>query len=149
MSTELKYETFELELLNPLKGHALTREEEFVANLLLDATAVRPIGISRIRHEARKAEPVIELSERLVKAIVRRLKKDHGFPILSRRRAPSGYWWCGSQAEMEEYLGWAKSQPLDELHTLSKMVKQNYPALAGQLHLEDATVDGTGEEGNG
>lgn len=138
MSTQLKYGLFERELLNPLAGLKLTYEEEFVANLLLDATAKFPIGISRIRGEAIKGEKGFNVSERGVKDIVRTLRKEHGLPILSRRRKPSGYWWCGSEAEMKAYIDSARSQPLDELHTLSKMVKQNYPALAGQLSLEDA-----------
>ncbi|HKO43370.1 MAG TPA: hypothetical protein VJU84_08770 [Pyrinomonadaceae bacterium] len=138
MSAELKFGLFEQELLNPLSGHKLTPEEEFVANLLLDARATMPIGITRIRREAAKGERGFQISEREVKAIVRALRKDHGLPILSRRNKPSGYWWCGSEAEMKAYVERARSQPLDELHTLSKMVKQNYPALAGQLSLEDA-----------
>jgi hypothetical protein len=141
MSAELKFHKFEESLLNPLRGHALTEQEKFVANLLLDATAQWPIGISRIRYEAKKAEPAFDLSERVVKDIVRTLRKEHGLPILSRRRKPSGYWWCGSKKEMEIYIDAARSQPLDELHTLSKMVKQNYPELAGQLLLENASAD--------
>jgi len=137
MSVDLKFELFEQELLNPLAGHKLTNEEEFVANLLLDATAKLPIGITRIRREAAKGERGFHISERGVKDIVRTLRKVHGLPILSRRNKPSGYWWCGSEAEMKEYCERARSQPMDELHTLSKMVKQNYPALAGQLTLEE------------
>lgn len=136
MSTQRKFGLFENELLNPLGDHSLSPAEEFVASLLLNATAQTPIGIKRIWRESVRAEGIPELNDRKVKAIVRLLKKHHGFPILSRRHAPAGYWWCASEAEMREYLEWARSQPLDELHTLSKMVKQNYPALAGQLSLD-------------
>lgn len=152
MVANLKYRKFEDELLNPLRGHKLTYEEEFVANLLLDASVAFPIGISRIRAEAVKGEKGFNVSERQVKNIVRTLRKEHGLPILSRKNKPSGYWWCGSKAEMEAYIDAARAQPMDELHTLSKMVKQNYPELAGQLSLEDvgswqeqsaATTEGT------
>jgi len=141
MSTQPKFLAFERELLNPLAGIALSGQELFIANLLLDATAALPIGISRIRHEAAKGEEGFIVDERQVKDIVRTLRKQHGLPILSRRRKPSGYWWCGSKEEMETYIAAARSQPLDELHTLSKMVKQNYPELAGQLNLEDVLAD--------
>lgn len=137
MSTQIKFRKFEDELLSPLRGHALTAQELFVANLLLDATAQRPIGIKRIVDTVFKGKGDW-LTERAVKDIVRRLRKEHAFPILSRKNQPSGYWWCGSKEEMEVYITAARSQPLDELHTLSKMVRQNYPELAGQLSLEDA-----------
>ncbi len=141
MSAQLKFRKFEEELLNPLRGHKLADQEEFVANLLLDATAQRPIGIKRIVNTLFSGKGVW-LTERRVKEIVRSLRKEHGFPILSRKNKPSGYWWCGSEAEMKDYYGRARSQPLDELHTLSKMVKQNYPELAGQLSLEDVESEG-------
>ena len=136
--SQLKFGLFEQELVNPLAGHKLTDQEEFIANLLLDATAKFPIGIKRIRHEAAKGEKGFTIDERQVKQIVRSLRKVHGLPILSRLNKPSGYWWCSSEAEMKEFIEDARKQPLDQLHTLSKMVKQNYPALAGQLSLEDA-----------
>ena len=141
MASNLKFQLFEYELLSPLSGYKLSYEEEFVASLLLNASAKLPIGISRIREEAIKGEKGFHVSERDVKDIVRSLRKEHGFPILSRRNKPSGYWWCGSEQEMKDYYERARSQPMDELHTLSKMVRRNYPALAGQLSLEDLSAD--------
>jgi len=163
MSTQFKFEAFERELLNPLAGIKLTTAEEFVANLLLDATSEKPRTIAHIIRVqpcfycrgARKVGCGHEcpdcagsgsragqtLNERSVKAVVRALKKEHGLPILSRKHNPPGYWWCGSKEEMEEYIVHARSQPLDELHTLSKMVKQNYPELAGQLSFENLSAD--------
>jgi hypothetical protein len=44
----------------------------------------------------------------------------------------------GISEEMTEFVESFKSQALDELHTLSKIVKHNYPALLGQLSLENA-----------
>lgn len=162
MSAQLKFKAFERELLNPLAGIALTKAEEFVANLLLDATSESPRTIahiirvqdcfycsgagevpeSSIRYmtcpdcKGTGSRAGQTLTERDVKAVVRALRKEHGLPILSRKGNPAGYWWCGSKKEMEDYITRARSQPLDELHTLSKMVKQNYPELAGQLSLE-------------
>ena len=39
---------------------------------------------------------------------------------------------------MREYYKHASRQPLDELHTLSRIVKANYPLLVGQLTLQEA-----------
>jgi len=136
MSGVLKFEAFEHELLNPLRGHALTDHESFVANLLLDASSHRPLKIRDIR-EAMHQSGISALSVRRVKQIVRALRKDHAFPILARRSEPAGFWWCASAAEMEAFIKVFRGQALDELHTLSKIVNENYPALAGQLRLEE------------
>ena len=136
MSAELKYELFEESLLNPLRGLQLTRDEQFVADMLLGATAAQPIGIKRLRRALQDAGR--PMTERDVKDIVRTLRKKHELPILSRRKQGGGLWWCENEAQMKEYYDHAKKQPLDELHTLSRIVKANYPRLAGQLSLEDA-----------
>lgn len=136
MSTDLKYELFEEELLQPLRGHELTPNEEFVASLLLDATSARPMQIRDIRQALHRSGRSA-VSTRMIKHIVRKLKKHHEFPILSRREKPAGFWWCGSEAEMDDYIPRALEQPMDELHTLSRIVKANYPRLAGQLRLEE------------
>ena len=137
MSANLKYELFEQELLNPLHGHDLSTDERFVAEVLLDATSARPMGIKRIRRLSKELRSV-QLSDRVVKAIIRRLKKDHEFPIFSRRKRPAGFWWGTSEEEALEYFRHAQRQPLDELHTLHRMMKVNFPRLAGQLTIADA-----------
>lgn len=134
---ELKFELFEAELLNPLRGHALSEIETFVAGLLLDASRNYPVGIRQIIAQVSRVKG-FDLSERKVKDIVRTLRKDHAFPILASRKPPAGYYWCSSAEEMTEFIESFKSQALDELHTLSKIVRHNYPALLGQLSLEEA-----------
>jgi hypothetical protein len=133
----LGFETFEAELLNPLSGHELADVERFVASLLLGARRDSPVGIKAIIQQVGRVKG-FDLSERKVKGIIRSLRKDHAFPILASRQPPTGYWWCASAEEMTEFVESFKSQALDELHTLSKIVKHNYPALMGQLSLEDA-----------
>lgn len=136
MSTQFKFEVFEREQLNPLKGHALTKLEEFIAALLFKATSASPMQIAHI---------IIAVGnqfgdwpgDREVKQTVRSLRKEHGFPILSRKGKPAGYWWCASPGEMNDFIADWRKQALDEMHTLSKVVKHNYPELAGQLTLED------------
>lgn len=134
---ELKFEAFEAELLSPLGGHELTDLESFVASLVLDASRDFPIGIKTIIAHVRQVKGS-RLSERKVKRIIRSLRKVHAFPILASRQPPAGYWWCASAEEMTEFVEGFKAQALDELHTLSRIVKHNYPALLGQLSLEDA-----------
>lgn len=139
MCAQLKFVLFEEELLNPLQGHELSEVDKYVASLLLTAATHRPIGIAEIRRRAAEALGK-KLSSRSVKAIIRSLRKNHAFPILARRKKPTGYWWCASVEEMEAFIESFRSQALDELHTLSKIVKHNYPALQGQLKFDDAQL---------
>jgi hypothetical protein len=132
-------EIFEHELLNPLRGHGLSPLEEFIASLLLKASAAKPIDNAAIRRavKAAPAPPLgFDVSERMVKSTIRELRKGHAFPIISRRGKPAGYWWVSSQGEMEEFIAIFRGQALDELHTLGQIVKANYPALAGQLRFD-------------
>ncbi len=135
---QLKFETFEEELLNPLRGHELSDVEMFVSSLLLGASREHPVGIKAIILGV-NASKGYELTERKVKDIIRALRKNHAFPIIASRKPPAGYWWCGSVEEMQEFIESFRSQALDELHTISQIVKHNFPALAGQLSLEDYT----------
>jgi hypothetical protein len=132
---KLKFRKYETELLSPLSGHALSDEESAVANLLLEATAAKPMAGKVIREELTR-QFNMNLSSRTVMAIIRRLRKHHAFAILSSRQQPFGYWWCGSKQELQEFIERFKSVALDELHTLHRIVKTNYPELAGQLDFE-------------
>lgn len=135
----LAAETFEHELLNPLRGHDLTPLEGFVASMLLNASSRHPLDNAALRRAVKNARE-IDVSERLMKSIIRELRKGHAFPIVSRREKPAGYWWASSAEEMERFIAVFRGQALDELHTLSRIVKENYPALAGQLRLEEQAV---------
>lgn len=136
MSEQLKFELYERELLNPLRGHELTEIESYIAMLLLTASTHRPTPISEIQ-EAVKSQTGKRLSKRIVKSTIRTLRQDHKFPILSRKSNPPGYWWCGSVAEMNAFIESWRKQALDELHTLSTIINHNYPALQGQLKFEE------------
>jgi hypothetical protein len=135
MSGQLKFELYEQELLNPLRGHELSEMESFIASLLLTASTHRPTSINEIVL-AVKEQKGMRLSQRAVKRIIRELRQDHKFPILSRKASPPGYWWCASSDEMKAFIESFRRQALDELHTLSTMIKHNYPALQGQLRFE-------------
>jgi hypothetical protein len=86
---ELKFQTYEAELLSPLSGHELSDVESFVASLLLDANREYPVGIKTIIERVSRVKG-FDLSDRKVKDIIRSLRKDHAFPILASRKPPTG-----------------------------------------------------------
>jgi len=128
------FQVFEEEILNPLDGVALTEVEEFVASLLLDATSEKPLKTAQIIEAVADALGE-EISFRELKKIIRSLRVNHAFPILSRRSKTAGLWWCQSIDEMKEFARLWQSQYFDEMKTLYVMMKHNYPRLAGQLRL--------------
>ncbi|MDQ3132422.1 MAG: hypothetical protein M3Q99_16870 [Acidobacteriota bacterium] len=140
------FEIFEEELANPLLGHKLTDIEAFIASLLLDATSENPTKTETII-EAVKNQFDVSLNRRKVKILVRSLRRNHVFPILSRRSVPAGYWWCASADEMKEFIKLWQSQYFDEITTLSLMVRHNFPRLAGQMRLKE--VSPAKNNGNG
>lgn len=134
------FHLFEEEVLNPLNGQQMTEQEIFIAGLILDASSEKPIKMDEIIE--RFAENYGEsLSVRQLKIIVRSFRRDRAFPILSRRSAPAGYWWCQSVAEMKEFAQLWQSQYFDEMRTLYVMMKHNFPRLAGQLRLPNVTKE--------
>lgn len=137
MSENFKYQIFEGELLNPLRGHDLTDLERFIGVFLWRATSEIPFTIADIQ-EAVERSLGDRIGVRTVKGVIRRLRKEHAFPIVASRSEPAGYWWCASAEEMKQFIEQFSAQARDEFHTLSRMVKNNYPELAGQLTLEDA-----------
>lgn len=132
----MKFEQFEAAMISPLEGRDLSDLELFVASLLLRSTSAQPVPLARVRRLAQDSLDR-KISERTVKGTIRTLRRDHKFPILARRSKPFGYWWCSSTDEMEEFVKSFKSQALDELKTISEIVKHNHPQLAGQLSLTE------------
>lgn len=130
------FEVFEEEILNPVLGHKMTELEEFVAGLLLEASSEKPLQIKQII-EAVKTKFQRNINSRTVKDIIRGLRRNHAFPILSRREKPAGLWWCSSMSEMKEFMRLWQAQYSDEIYTLQIMVKNNFPRLAGQMKLTD------------
>lgn len=135
LQSDLPFEVLEEELLSPITGVELSDIETFVAIRLLRATTDVPIKQAAIIEAARR-ERGVTLTERQVRIIVRSLRRDHAFPICSRKAAPAGYWWGRTEAELEEFIRVWKAQFLDEITTVSIMIKKNFPRLAGQLRLE-------------
>ena len=138
------FDALEQEMINPLFGHKLTELEEFISIFLLDATSENPRNNPQIRAAAFDKLGT-KVTERQVKDAVRELRKNHAFPILARRKKPTGYWWCHSESEMDEFIQLFKAQALDELHTLGRIVRNNYQSLAGQLNFDKVMIENDGE----
>jgi hypothetical protein len=128
------FEVLEEEMLNPLLGHQLNETEGFVATELLNATREKPMMIRDIIAAA-KAQNSGAIGERQVKKIIRSLRRNHAFPILSRKEKPHGYYWATSEGEVKEFIKTWSAQYQDEAATLRVMLRHNFPRLAGQRHL--------------
>lgn len=126
------FERFEEAITNPLSGVELDDVESYIASLLLEASAEKPMTGEFLMTRTREIMNC-DINLRRFHNIIRKLRKEHGLPILSRRTKPAGYWWCQSTVEMNAFIEDFRSQAMDELHTLSRIVKQNYPQLAGQM----------------
>ena len=138
-AAQLKFTLFEQAVLAPLGDRKLTESEAFVASFLLPARTQDPFTLDQIAEALTEHNGGARTGERTIKSIIRSLRKVHGFPVLSRKHPPHGYWWGQSADEMKEFVREFRSQPMDELHTLSVMVKRNYPDLVGQLKFEEVT----------
>jgi hypothetical protein len=77
-------------------------------------------------------EDFLGVSEREVKSIIRFLRRGWLLPICSRRHQPNGYWLASSIKECEEWFNTSRSQALDELSTIYKVQRANFPEFAGQ-----------------
>ena len=131
----LRFSRFEHELLDPLRGHALSDVEQLVASALLDASRERPVSNERLR-DLVGAELRIVIDDREMKAVILRLREEHLFPIMAVKTNPAGYWWCRSAEEMKAYYERVRKESLARLNTVSKVIKVNFPELAGQLGLD-------------
>ncbi|GEM_PF-3452448 len=132
---QLRFSVFEDELIDPLRGHELTEQEAFVASLLLDASADRPRTNEELR-DLLRGKFFEEYSERSIKSLILSLRDDHCFPIVASKAPPFGYWWCRSAAEMKEQWDRVRGEAVGMMSTWSRLIKQHFPELAGQLRLD-------------
>lgn len=120
----------------PWDGFDLTPLERAIASLIYEAKDRLTIAQLEERLNWKVVQPP---DDREIKRTIRSLRC-LGLAILSSKRPPYGYWWCQSADEMREFVDRFKAQPMDELYTLSRMVKANFPHLAGQLSLDFAEL---------
>ena len=132
---EIRFKRFEHELFDPLRGHALSDVEKLVASALLDASKDKPISNDRLREMA-GTELRVVIDAREMKAVILRLREEHLFPIMAIKTHPGGYWWCRSAEEMKAYYERVQKESLSRLSSISRVIKRNFPELAGQLGLD-------------
>ena len=114
-----------------------TEIERYVVWLLKAATAERPIGIAQIISRV-WGELHLSVADREIKSFVRSLRRDHGMPVLARRGAPSGYYWCRTEKEMASFVRSFMDQARDEMATIRRMLTLHYPGLVAELDREPA-----------
>lgn len=99
-----------------------------LARILTRATSAYPIPIDSLR-------AYCCCDARTIKERARTLRRDWLLPIGSSRQKPYGLYWCQTE---RDYLDWERTyrgQAVDELVTLYRLRKRNYPELAGQESL--------------
>lgn len=150
---QLSFEIYEREVLSPLAGHELTDLEQFIANLLLDASSEKPfsneeIGVQvQLHFTSAKDYKGERPNERTIKNIIRSLRRVHKFPIVARfEQKPYGYWWAQSAEEMLAYYKKAMGRLADELATIRGIIQVNYPEYAGQLTLPEVIEEVSNEQ---
>lgn len=84
----------------------------------------------------REIGEAIGLTDRDIKATVRRLRRELLLPVIASRRPPYGYRIARTIAEFEEWEKTFKGEMLDGLTTLYRLKRHNWPALVGQARIE-------------
>ena len=74
----------------------------------------------------------LRATERDVKRFMRELRREWLLPIGSSRQPPFGYFWIISASEYLEWERVFRAQAIDELVTLFRLRRANFPELAGQ-----------------
>lgn len=111
-----------------------------VARILTHFTSETPLSRELI-------EVHLRLSERYVKKIIEKLRKEWLLPVGSRKLQPSGYWIISSAAEFIEWHRHFRSQAISEFATAYHLLRHNFPELAGQESFDFInTVKGELEE---
>jgi hypothetical protein len=100
-----------------------------LARFLTKATSERPLMIKELRHYFGFCD------DRTVKDMARRLRREWLLPIGASRQLPYGLYWINSP---KDFLDWGRpfrSQAIDEIATYFRLLKRNFPELAGQQNL--------------
>ncbi len=99
-----------------------------VARVLAHFTSAQPVTSDAL-------ELVFNLSRRSLSAVIERLRHEWLLPVGSRLTQPNGYWII---IDPDDFLTWFsqyRSRPLTALQTAHRLMRNNFPALAGQAEL--------------
>jgi hypothetical protein len=75
-----------------------------------------------------------DVSPREVQDIVRRLREQHGCPILSSAGRPPGYWWAATAEELDQCIREQKRKAISTLVVL-RALRRHRARLAGQQEI--------------
>jgi hypothetical protein len=110
------------------KGRVADAPLFILARFLTRTTPAQPLKLDDLAGHFRS-------DKRTVKGWARTLRRHWLLPIGSSRQEPHGLYWCHTE---RDYLDWERTyrgQALDELATLYRLRRRNYPELAGQQSL--------------
>jgi hypothetical protein len=110
-------------------NHFLHKQQFDLARLLCKATAKYPLGLNTLCAH-------LQLSDRSVKGYIETLRSQWLLPIGSSKFPPSGYYWISSPDEFKQWLEAYLSQPKEEFRTAHRMLRANFPELAGQINFD-------------
>jgi hypothetical protein len=122
-----------------------TEIERYIVWLLKQASGERPVGIAQIQSWV-KQELHEVIAGRSIKDYIRTLRREHGMPVLARRGTPSGYYLCKSRDEMKKFCEAYLSQARDEMETVRKILRNNYPSLLSEFELGSTHEEIAGTE---
>ena len=95
------------------------------------AALVAPVG------SRQKAEAGGRVSPREVQEIVRRLREQHGCPILSSAGRPPGYWWAATAEELEICIREQRRKAVSTLIVL-RALRRHRARLQGQMQMSES-----------
>lgn len=99
-----------------------------IARVLAHFTSAQPVTSDAL-------EAVFNLSRRSLSAVIERLRHDWLLPVGSRLMQPNGYWIITEPDDFRTWFSQYRSRPLTALQTAHRLMKTNFPALAGQAEL--------------
>jgi hypothetical protein len=78
-----------------------------------------------------RPRPKSKTIERNVQEVIRRLREQHGCPILSSAGKPPGYWWAATAEELEQCIREQRRKAISTLVVL-RALRRHRAHLAGQ-----------------
>lgn len=78
----------------------------------------------------------LRLNYRTAKTMIETLRREYLLPIGSRKGQPNGYWIMTTAAEFIEWDRQFRSQAISLFATSYRLMRANFPALAGQTTLD-------------
>lgn len=113
-----------------IAANKLINKQQFdFARALVKSTVNNPVPLQILmRH--------FDTSDRTIKSYIESLRTEWLLPIGSSKFPPSGYYWIYTAEEFKAWLEAYLSQPREEFRTAYRMLRANFPELAGQIKFD-------------